>query len=143
MAVGKRREAPAVLEARLGLGASLLGEVQESVGATLLDGRLACAQVRRADAHALATVDRAGREDGGDDGPQALPRPRRSDGLRVRVGDLDSSDRVAPEVIGLGFDFGLGLSAGRMTRGKLFLQYFQSKDTLLSGAHCMSYWLKH
>lgn len=69
VAVGKRREAAAVLEAGLGLGASLLGEVQESVGATLLDRRLACAQVRWADANALATVDRAGREDGGDDSP--------------------------------------------------------------------------
>lgn len=112
VAVRKRRDEATVLEARLGLGAPLLGEVQESVGATLLDGRLACTQVRWADAHALATVDRAGWEDGGDDGPQALPRPGRSDWLRVWVRDLDAPDCVAPEVIGLGFDFGLGLSAG-------------------------------
>lgn len=132
VAVRKRRDAAAVFEARLGLGAPLLGEVQESVGATLLDRRLACTQVRRADAHALATVDRAGWEDGRDDSPQALPRPGRSDGLRVRVGDLDAPDRVAPEVIGLGFDFGLGLSAGRKTRGKLFVVVFAKQRHSLS-----------
>lgn len=110
--VRKRRDEATVLEARLGLGAPLLREVQESVRATLLDGRLACTQVRRADAYTLATVDRAGREYGRDDGPQALSRPGRSDWLRVWVRDLDAPDCVASEVIGLGFDFGLGLSAG-------------------------------
>lgn len=132
MGLGKRWDAAAVLEAGLGLGAPLLGEVQESVGATLLDGRLADAQVRRTDSHALAAVDRAGREDGGDDGPQALPGPGRSDGFRVWVGDLDAPDRVAPEVIGLGFDFGLGLSTGRMTRGKLlFVKYAKQRQSPL------------
>lgn len=121
MAGGKRRDAAAGRQARFRFGASLLREVQESVWATLLVGRFSCAQVRRAEAHALATVDRAGREDGGDDGSKALPGPGRSDGLRVGVGDLDAPDSVTPEVVGLGF--GLGLSAGRTTRKKIFFVF--------------------
>lgn len=97
----------------------------------MLDRRLACAQVRWAEVHTLATVDRARREDGGDDGSQALPGPGRSDRLWVWVGDLDAPDGVAPEVVGLGFDFGLGLSDSRTTRGKRFL-YVLSKELTFS-----------
>lgn len=57
--------------------------------------------------HALASVDRARREDGGHHGAQALPRPRRHDVLRHRIGHLDDAGGLPSEIILLLFSFGL------------------------------------
>ena len=88
----------------------------------------ASTQFRRPDAYAFPTVDSARWEDGGNDGSQALSGSGSDNRLWGRVGDVHPSDRLAPEVVGLGFNFSLGL---KDTGGKYSIKKVHKKDAVL------------
>lgn len=126
-----RRAAAAVLEAGLRLRASFFGHMDESVWTGLLEGRLVFtgAQLWRPHTYAFSAVDSAGWEDSGNDGSQALSGPGCDNWLWGWVGDVHPSDSLAPELIGLGFNFSLSLLEGKK-RGKLLLEITVKKITL-------------
>lgn len=100
-----------VFEARLGLRASLFGDMNESIRAGVLDGRrlVLTGKFWLSDTYAFSAVDCAGWKDGGNDGSQTLSGPGGDYWFWVWIGDAHPSCCLTPEFIRLGFSFSLGL----------------------------------
>lgn len=128
--LGDNRATAAVLEAGLRLRASFFGYMDESSWTGLLKGsllKLTRAQFWRPDTDTFSAIDSTWWEDGGNNGSQALSGPGGDNGLWRWVGDVHPSDRLAPEFIGLGFDFSLSLLEGK----KIIIKICAIKTTVL------------
>lgn len=100
-----------VLKATFRLWPPLFRHMEDSIRVHSLKGMrpLLTNWFWRSNTNTLSPVDSAGWEDGGNNSSQALSGPRGDNWLWSWVCDTDSSDRLAPELIRLGFGFSLSL----------------------------------